>query len=318
MPSRLMATTLLLALLCSCATPPQSAALLRQTAGSSPAAVLLDDVPFFAQEDYQCGPAALATMLSASGVRTSPDRLVPLVYVPGRKGSFQIEMTAAARAHGRVAYTLTPTLRSLLKEVEAGHPVLVLQNLGLSIYPRWHFAVVKGFDLEKEHVVLNSGRLENYEVSIGTFERTWARGDYWAQVILPPSELPATAEPDTWFSAAVALEQTGQQEAAGIAFDTGLARWPADSQLLMGAGNLHYAQGDKESALALFTRVVELHPDYAPAHNNLAQLHFENGNLRQALQHARQAVALGGEFAATYFETLQELQRATATRTTTR
>ncbi|HHK0959736.1 TPA: hypothetical protein ACQQQD_006485, partial [Pseudomonas aeruginosa] len=52
---RLAGALLLAALLGGCAQPPESAAL--------PARVELRDVPFFPQEAYQCGPAALATML---------------------------------------------------------------------------------------------------------------------------------------------------------------------------------------------------------------------------------------------------------------
>src|SRR5437868_2835012 len=37
----------------------------------------LTQVPFFPQDEYQCGPAALATALSASGVKITPQELVP-------------------------------------------------------------------------------------------------------------------------------------------------------------------------------------------------------------------------------------------------
>ncbi len=67
---------------------------------------------------------------------------MPLVYVPARKGSFQIEMVAVTRSAGRLACQISPSLDTLLLENNAGHPVLVLQNLGMSWYQKWHFAVV--------------------------------------------------------------------------------------------------------------------------------------------------------------------------------
>jgi len=310
-PTRLVSCLALLALLGACATPPQSAALLRQTRADLPAAVLINDLPFFAQDDYQCGPAALATVLQHSGVSLTPEDLVPLVYVPQRKGSFQIEMSAAARQQGRVVYTLVPELEALLQEAAAGHPALVLQNLGLAAWPRWHFAVVKGYDLETRQLILNSGRLENYAVALGTFERTWARAGHWAQVVLPPNQLPATAEPESLFQALTALQETGQQDTAAQAYDSALQRWPANRSLLMGAGNLRYAMGDKVAALQLFRRVTQLHTDFAPAHNNLAQLLFEQGVLPEAMLHARRAVALGGDFTPRYQDTLREIEQAT-------
>jgi len=43
--------------------------------GYSP--VLLAPVPFYPQREYQCGPAALASVLGAAGVSTSPAALAP-------------------------------------------------------------------------------------------------------------------------------------------------------------------------------------------------------------------------------------------------
>ena len=45
-----------------------------------PSTLELRDTPFFPQEEYQCGPAALATVLAASGVAVSPDDLTGKVY----------------------------------------------------------------------------------------------------------------------------------------------------------------------------------------------------------------------------------------------
>ncbi|MEY4642611.1 MAG: hypothetical protein RLZZ227_2605, partial [Pseudomonadota bacterium] len=186
-----IATLLALALLLGgCATPPQSASLLKQTAAEFAEPVSLSGIPFFPQERFQCGPAALATVLGASRVAVTPEQLAPLVYVPEREGSFQVELVAAARSFERLAYTLKPDLSALLAEVRNGRPVLVLQNLGLARYPKWHYAVVKGFDLERRKLLLNSGELEDYSVSLDTFERTWARADHWALVVVEPGQLP--------------------------------------------------------------------------------------------------------------------------------
>ena len=86
--------------LTGCATP-QVAALLARPPATLPARVELTGVPFHPQEEYQCGPAALATVLVHAGVATTPDALVPEVYLPARGGSLQAEMLAAARRHGR-------------------------------------------------------------------------------------------------------------------------------------------------------------------------------------------------------------------------
>ena len=43
----------------------------------TPAVVELDAVPFYPQTDFECGPAALATMLGAQGRDVPPATLVP-------------------------------------------------------------------------------------------------------------------------------------------------------------------------------------------------------------------------------------------------
>ncbi len=109
---------------------PQTAALREALPADLPHTVELTQVPFFPQEEYQCGPAALATTLASFGVKVTPEQLVPQVYIPERKGSLQVEMLAAARRHGLVSYQIAPRFEDLLRELAAGHPVIVLQKLG--------------------------------------------------------------------------------------------------------------------------------------------------------------------------------------------
>lgn len=305
---KLTLTLALACLLSACLAAPQTSALRNNNDASLSAPAFLFRVPFFAQDLYQCGPAALAMMLSASQLDVMPEELVPLVYVPGREGSFQVEIAAATRSHARMAYRVTPTLDALFREVAAGQPALILQNLGLEWYPRWHFAVVKGFDLQRNRVILNSGLIENYEMKISTFERTWARADHWAILTLVPGTMPAAGEPTAYFSALAALEQTRPSAPLEAAYVNGLQQWPDDINLRMGYGNLLYTRGGLQQATLQFEHLLAQYPDYAPAHNNLAQIYMERNQNDQAVQHARQAVALGGHYLPSYLATLQTIE----------
>ena len=113
-------------------------------------------VPFFAQEEYQCGPAAMAMALDRSGLRVTPAELTEKVYTASLHGSLQPALVAAARRLGRVAYVIS-TPDALFREMAAGYPVIVLQNLGLSWVPVWHYAVVIGYDIPADDVLLHSG-----------------------------------------------------------------------------------------------------------------------------------------------------------------
>ena len=78
----------------------------------------------------------------------TPDELVSQTYLPGRRGSLQLELIAAARRHQRIPYVLDPDAAALFAELDAGHPVLVLQDLGVGPLHVWHYAVVIGYEAE--------------------------------------------------------------------------------------------------------------------------------------------------------------------------
>lgn len=294
---------LLLLLLTGCVTP-QVQRLNQQWPADLPDQVLLNSTPFFPQEDFECGPAALATLLQTSGVKVTPEQLAPQVFLPGRKGSLQIELMVASRRHGLPAYPLAPTIAAVLQEVAAGHPVLVFQNISLPVYPIWHYAVVIGFDRASQMMTLRSGVTAQLKMSLSVFERTWARGEYWAMVALPVSQLPATAEPETLVAAVAALERLNPQAAQSV-YSTALQRWPAQPLLLMGIGNASYALGDRTAAAAAYSAATRADPTSADAWNNLAQVLMEQGRRDEALQALRRALALGGP----RLETYQQLER---------
>ena len=282
-------------ILAGCVSLPQTDALRSEGGAGLPPRAELHSVPFFAQEEYQCGPAALAMALSAAGVSVSPDALVDEVYIPARKGSLQVEMLASARRHGRLAYQLAPELKDVLAEVAAGNAVIVLQNQGLwSFYPYWHYAVVIGYDLEKSQILLHSGARARRAMALGLFEFLWIDGQRWSMVALDPGRLPASAREAPMAAAAAALEKTGHIADAERAYASLLQRWPANLVGLMGLGNSAYALGRTSDAETAFRKAVAAHPLVAAAHNNLAQALADQGKLEAALEAAQKAVSLGG------------------------
>lgn len=281
--------------LSACVSLPQNEALRRDGAAGLPPRAQLDAVPFFAQTDYQCGPAALAMAMNAAGVAVTPDILVDEVYLPAREGSLQVEMLAAARRHGLLSYQLAPELKHVFAEVSAGNPVIVLQNLGLwSFHPYWHYAVVVGYDLERNEVQLHTGTTARRGMAIGLFEFLWLDGGRWAMVALPAGRLPSSAREARYAAAAAALEQAGRIAEARRAYAALIARWPGNLVGLMGLGNTAYALGRKAEAETGFRNAIALHPGSAAAFNNLAQTLADQGKLDAALEAARTAVRLGG------------------------
>ena len=272
------------------AEPRQSAALAASAPPGLPPRSELRSVPFFPQTPYHCGPAALATVLVHAGIAATPEQLADAVFLPTREGALQVEMLAAARRSGALAVPLPPQLAALFAEVAAGHPVVLLQNLGLAWMPRWHYAVLVGYDLAVREVVLRSGTTEREVMGFALFERTWARGAHWAFVALPPGRLPVGATEVDAVQAAIAFERVASPAQAQRAYDSLVARWPGNALAGLGQGNTRFASGDVAGAAAAFERVAMQH-DNAAAWHNLGLARWRLGHADAARQAADRALA---------------------------
>jgi hypothetical protein len=287
-------------LLGGCATP-QVDNLLRSRPVNLPASYSMQ-IPYFPERDHQCGPAALAMVLDASGDTVTPQDLAGSVFIPARKGSLAPEMLAAARRHSRLAVTLPPRIDAVLAEVAAGTPVIVFQNLSLSILPLWHYSVVVGYDLDRQEIWLQSGGQRATAMWLPTFEHTWARSQYWAMVAVPPDQLPVTPQPLQIFAAAAALERT-DAAAARRTYAAMTRRTPSLPEAWMGLGNTAFVQGDLLESVAAFQRATELDPVSADAWNNLATALAAQGQTCEAGRAARRALQIGGPHQAEYAQT---------------
>jgi tetratricopeptide (TPR) repeat protein len=275
---------------------PQTKELAKGLPPGLPQKVELTETPFFPQLEYQCGPAALATVLAANGVKVTPQELVPEVYLPERKGSLQVEMLAAARRHGLISYQIAPRFEDLLREIAAGNPVIVLQNLGM-FSSGWHYAVAVGYDYKYGTLLLRSGTLERDELPFAVHEVVWMRGGYWAMVVMPPDRIPATADENRWLASIAALERTGDARNSRVAYQTFLGRWPENVNASIGLANAHHTLGELKDAEAVLRKAASRAPDSVVVLNNLAQTLSDLGRDQEALPFAERAVAAGGPFA---------------------
>lgn len=293
------------------APPPQTVALATSPPAGLPPRRELDAVPFFPQTPYHCGPAALATVLVHAGFEASPEALGEQVFLPAREGSLQVEMLAGARRAGALAVRLPGELGALLQEVAAGQPVVVLQNLGLSVAPRWHYAVLVGYQLDAQELVLRSGTERRERIGFTPFEHTWARSGHWAFAVVRPGQLPKTAREADAAEAALGFERANPAPATRAAvYDSLLARWPHNLVARIGQGNARAAQGDWAGATASFQQAAERH-DSAAAWHNLGLALWQTGQRDAARRAARRALARAEAAEPAWREAAQKLVEQT-------
>ena len=227
--------------------------------------VELVDTSFFPQKKYQCGPAALATVLQSSGLFVTPDGVASQVYLPGRKGSLQAEIMAATRGYSRLPYLINGTLAALIAELEAGRPVLVLQDYGLAGLRMYHYAVVVG---GVEHTfILRSADEKRLLMEKEDFLRTWKRAGYWGMVVLQAGEFPAILDRKKYLAAAASLEGAGKLEPAALFYRALLSRYPAYNDALFGLATVRLTQHHYQESIDLYQQLLMRDNDNPAAMN---------------------------------------------------
>lgn len=246
---------------------------LHQTTGTGKVPVSdieLTDTPFFPQEEYQCGPAALATLLVSTDVATLPDLLSPDLFIPKRQGTLQLEIIGSIRHHNRVPYQIRPEMDAITAELETGRTVLVLQNLGLKTLPTFHYAVVIGI-LRDGRVILRSGTTERLLMEMDDFLATWEKAGKWGVIALKADELPADQNIGRYLEAVAGVEATGNVQLAQQCYETVVYRHPHNDLAVFGLANTIFAQHKYSAAATFYSYLLKRNPDHAEAANNLAE-----------------------------------------------
>ncbi len=264
-------------------------------------------VPFVEQQSHYCGPAALTEIARFWGLEADQQSLAKQLFIPDKEGSLAIEMQATSRRLGLLPYPLAKNLSAVLSEIDAGNPVLVFQNLAFYWWPQWHYAVVVGYDLEMEELILHSGSHENYRLSFRTFMSTWSRTNYWARVLTDSSRLPATAKPAQYISTAYEFEQVGDAELATAFYSLAAEQWPNSKPVLTALANVALTQGDTPRALELFGRLLQTNPDDPALWNNYAFALLAQHCRGEALSAITTAIELA-EDKAPYQQSLDEIR----------
>lgn len=270
-------------------------------------------VPFFLPRSELCASTSIE-MVSSYWQSTTPytpylsrQELDGRTLIPAKGGTLQAELVAAARSNGLLVYPLEPTFDALFSELGEQHPVIVLVNRGYAWYPFWHYAPVTGYDAKERTILTHFSDRPNEAVPIATFAALWKRSGNWGVVLLPPEHLPASASPNKFLRAAYDLEKTGMTKEAVTAYQSALARWPENTNILFALANACYRSHKLSDAEQNYRRLLSLEPAHPLALNNLADLLCRTGRSDEALTLLEQAVADDTESQSIIEATRQEI-----------
>jgi len=227
-------------------------------------------------------------------------------------GILQASLRAAVRNQGLVAYRLNPDFADLLRELAAGHPVVVYHNDRELLRSNWRFSLLTGYDLEQEKLRRLAVGPQDAVLPWARFGPGWAQGGYWSFVAVPPSQLPTTAQEIAWLRAVNELERDGLLPAAATGYRTALTYWPQQTIGALGLANTLLASGDFAGAEDVLRTRLGIEPQRHELWNNLAHVLVARQCGRQARAAAACAQALAPN-ALTYQRTLNMASAAAKT-----
>jgi len=145
---------------------------------------VIDGVPFFPQEEYQCGPASLAGVLNFYGWKVSPAEIAAEIFSRQARGTLDMDMVFYAQKKGLKAEKYRGTFEDLQGQINSRRPLIVLIDQGFWVYQSHHFMVVVGYD--ERGIIANSGKEERKFISRDSFSKTWEKTKFWTLRITPP------------------------------------------------------------------------------------------------------------------------------------
>ena len=157
------------------------AAVINDTIPESRQNRIISNIPFHAQEDYQCGPASLASVMNYWKKDVTPDDIAREIYSKSAKGTLDIDMLIYPQRKGLIAEQYSGGMKDLKKNIDSGYPLIVLVDYGFWAFQLNHFMVVVGYN--EDGVIVNSGKDKGNFISEADFIKKWEKTKFWTLLI---------------------------------------------------------------------------------------------------------------------------------------
>lgn len=154
-----------------------------------PSSFYIQDVPFFPQEEYQCGPSVLASVFNFWGYKIDLKEISKAIYVENIKGTLKTDMVNFAKRfaeNNRVSvYEVKGDIEIIREDIINGYPVIVFVDLGIWNIRKGHYMLIVGYDDLHGGIIAYSGVEKDKFILYNRFMQIWKRGGYWTLRIIP-------------------------------------------------------------------------------------------------------------------------------------
>lgn len=142
---------------------------------------ILKNVPFYPQQEYQCGPSSLAGVMNYHGLNITPEKIADDIFSKSAKGTLGLDMVIYAKNKGVRAMQYAGSLDDLKANINSGYPLIVLVDYGFLFYQHNHFMVIIGYN--DYGILVNSGSADKQFIDTESFVKTWEKTNYWTLLI---------------------------------------------------------------------------------------------------------------------------------------
>jgi len=268
----------------------------------------IDKVPFEKQSRYQCGPAALSSVMKYWGKEVSPEEIAKAVYIPCIRGTLDFDLENFPTGHGFWVRSYSATFKDLKAKIKKDIPLIVLHRQGPQFLNKYHYLVVVGYDEPRGLVVAHTGHKKDAVFTTRDFLRRWDGAQRWALIVVPAEKVDWQLSAEEHNSLGLFYEKRGDLARAKDNYEKSIRLEPKIATFYFNLGNVTLKLRNFNDAEDAYKRAIELDPTFADAYNNLACVYLEQRlNLDKAKQLVDKALKLNPEGNRYYLDTLASI-----------
>ena len=242
------------------------------------AVLYLEDVPPITQQAYQCGPAALASVLNYWKDPQTAEAVATALYKPGSHGVLNFELLHHAGERGFWAQVPSGADESPRPWLERKIPLVAMLSTGVLWAEKYHFVVLKGFNDNERFYYANTGDEDTRAIDYGEFENRWNKAGRWSLVVCPPERVDWPLDTANAARLAILLEKRGRPDLAERRYrEAG-----NDPGARFNLANLYLNVGRLPEAEAIYRELLAAEPAWTAAGNNLAWIRHLEGRHEEA------------------------------------
>ncbi len=212
----------------------------------------LESVPAVSQKAYQCGPAALESVIRYWGESADADLIGKTIYKSGTRGVFNFSLSQYMKSIGFWSEIHEESSAENLKQwLRKGIPPIVMLDSGVLWARTYHFVVLKGFDDGLKIFYANTGEAETQAIDYKEFDKRWKKAGSWSLIASPLEKVDWELNESEKFNLATLYLKSGRLERAKIIYNELLEKNPSRAEISNNLAWVYYQEGNSEKALSV-------------------------------------------------------------------